>query len=134
MTVKDELNKLGVPVLPPAPIEQPESVIIIERLRTLGYEFRLNSCSDTVEVNGRPITDMLAAEIRMRLRDIGLAKKIAAAEDAYIAEAKKNSYHPVTDYLNALTWDGEDHIAALASHLYSNDPPIVYRSGASAPV
>lgn len=131
MTLKEELSKAGVPVLPPVAPEQPESQIIIERLRALGYEFRLNSCMDMIECNGRGISDILAAEIRMRLRDIGLAKKLAAAEDAYIAEAKKNAYHPVRDYLDALTWNGADHIALLADCLSSNDPHVVYRDGSS---
>jgi predicted P-loop ATPase len=131
MTIKEELSKAGVPVLPPVAPDQPESQIIIERLKALGYEFRLNSCMDMIECNGRGISDILAAEIRMRLRDIGLAKKIAAAEDAYIAEAKKNAYHPVRDYLDTLKWDGKDHIAALAECLTSNDPPVVYRDGSS---
>ncbi len=134
MTTKDELSKVGITVLPPAMLEQPESQIIIERLRTLGYEFRLNSCMDKIEVNGRGIDDILAAEIRMKLRDIGLAKKLAAAEDAYIAEAKKNAYHPVKDYLDALKWNSEDHITDLAGCLISNDPPVVYRDGSSVPL
>lgn len=127
MTLKEELSRAGVPVLPPVAPELPESQIIIERLKALGYEFRLNSCMDMIECNGRGITDILAAEIRMKLRDIGLAKKIAAAEDAYIAEAKKNSYHPVKDYLDELHWNGGDHISALAGCLSSNDPPVIYR-------
>lgn len=133
MTVYDELQKAGVPITP-APLEQPESALIIERLKVLGYTFRLNSCNDNIEVNGRPINDILMAEIRVHLRDIGLAKKIAAAEDAYIAEAKKNAYHPVRDYLDALTWDGVDHISALTEHLYSTDAPVVYRDGTTAPL
>ncbi len=133
MTLKEELIKAGVPVVP-APAEQPESVLIIDRLRVLGYEFRLNSCMDAVEVNGRAISDILQAEIRMRLRDAGLAKKIAAAEDAYIAEAKKNAYHPVRDYLDAVTWDGGDHIAALTGCITSDDPPVVYGNGVRMPL
>lgn len=129
MALKDELKKAGAIVLPPAEPDQPESKLIIERLRVLGYEFKLNSCMDMIEVNGHAITDILAAEIRMRLRDVGLAKKLAAAEDAYIAEAKKNAYHPVRDYLDALVWDKTDHISALGDCLISSDPPIVYRSG-----
>lgn len=125
MTKEDELRKVGAVVQQPAT----ESQIIIEQLRTLGYEFRLNACMDAIEVNGRSISDILAAEIRMKLRDIGLAKKLAAAEDAYIAEAKRNSYHPVRDYLDGLTWDNQDHIAALADCITSNDPPVVYSSG-----
>lgn len=134
MSIKDELNKAGVYVLPPVAPEQPESQIIMERLAALGYTFRLNLCNDNIEVNGHGLSDIVMAEIRMRLRDIGLAKKLAAAEDAYVAEAKKNSYHPVLDYLNALKWDNADHISALASHLYSSDPPIVYHDGTAVPL
>lgn len=133
MTVKDELQKAGVPLIP-APIEQPESVLIIERLKVLGYEFRLNNCNDNIEVNGRPINDILMAEIRVKLRDAGLAKKLGAAEDAYITNAKQNAYHPVRDYLDALVWDGEDHISALTEFIQSSDPPIVYRDGTTLPL
>lgn len=131
MTVNDELRDAGV-ALNPAPLEQPESVLIIERLKVLGYTFALNGCNDNIEVNGRPINDILMAEIRVKLRDCGLAKKLGAAEDAYTANAKQNAYHPVRDYLDALAWDGEDHISALTDYIYSSDPPIVYRDGSSA--
>lgn len=117
-------------VLPPG-TPQTESAEILEKLKLLGYTFRLNSCNDTIEVNERPITDITKAEIRVGLRDIGLAKKIAAAEDAYTALAKKNSYHPVRDYLSSLKWDKDDHIGALAAFLHSTNPPIVYRDGTS---
>ena len=130
MSTNDELVKACVTVV----AELPESQIIIERLRALGYEFRLNSCMDAIEVNGRAITDIMQAEIRMKLRDVGLAKKIAAAEDAYIAEAKKNAYHPVRDYLDGLQWDGHEHIGALTDCLESSDPPIIYKDGTTMPL
>ena len=114
--------------------EQPESQIIIERLRALGYEFRLNSCSDTIECNGHQLTEIMAAEIRTRLRDVGLAKKLSAAEDAYITEAKAHSYHAVQDYLTALTWDGGDYIATLIDFMRSSDPPVAYRTGERVPL
>jgi hypothetical protein len=116
------------------PGEMPESALIMERLKTLGYAFRLNLCSDSIEVNGRKISDVTAAEIRTALRDIGLAKKITAAEDAYVAAAKKNAYHPIHDYLNSLKWDGADHISKLTSYMESSDPPIVYRDGTLVPL
>lgn len=130
MSTNEELKKAGVRIEQ----EQTESQLIIEKLRLLGYEFRLNNASGNVEVNGRPIDDILAAEIRVKLRDVGLAKKISAAEDAYLAEAKKNAYHPVRDYLDALKWDGEDRISVLTDCLYSNEPPIVYKNGAEVAV
>lgn len=129
-------KQAGMPVqhtiLPSA--EHTESAIILERLHILGYSFRLNLCTDTVEVNGRPLSDITAAKIRMDLRDIGLHKKIKAAEDAYIAEAEKNAYHPVKDYLNGLKWDGRDHIGTLTSFLHSSDPPVEYADGSTCPL
>lgn len=134
MTTKDELKKAGVVVLPPVAPELPQSVAIIDRLAVLGFTFRLNLCSDSVEVNGRKISDVTAAEIRVALRDNGMGKQIAAAEDAYVAEAKRNAYHPIREYLNNLTWDGNDHISRLTGYMESSDPPIVYASGVKAPL
>lgn len=134
MTIKDELKNAGVYVLPPVAPEEPESKIIMARLEALGYTFQLNTCSDSIEVNGRKLSDIMAAEIRTALRDIGLTKKIAAAEDAYTAAAKKNAYHPIQRYLNSLKWDGRDHIAQLIGYMDSSDPPIVYRSGDEVPL
>lgn len=129
MTLKDELKKNGVQVLPPVVSELPESAIIMQRLEALGWTFRLNLCDETIEINGYPLNEIVQAEIRMALRDIGMHKKITAAEDAYYAYAKKNSYHPVRDYLDSLKWDGADHISMLAGYLTSPDPPIVYQDG-----
>lgn len=88
----------------------------IQAMTQMGYTFRLNELVDTIEVNGAPISDPMAAEIRCRLRDIGLIY-VNNAEDAYIAYARRNVYHPIRYYLNSLTWDGMPHISALAAHV-----------------
>lgn len=132
--VKDELKRAGVVVLPPVAPESPESTLLIDRLTALGFKFRLNLCGGVIEVNDKPIDELIQAEIRVALRDNGLHKKITAAEDAYLAEAKRNAYHPVREYLDGLIWDGADHITAFTSCLHSSDPPIVYQSGVKAPL
>jgi predicted P-loop ATPase len=132
MSAKDELKKAGVQFIV-AP-EQPESTSLIDRLVTLGFTFRLNLCGGHIEVNGKPLDEITMAEVRVALRDNGLAKKIKAAEDAYLAEARRNSYHPVREYLDGLVWDGADHITTLTSYMHSSDPPIVYASGVRAPL
>lgn len=81
----------------------------------LGYSFRFNEVTDRVEVNGVPMTDALAAEIRMKMRDEG-HKRVSEFEDAYTAYAWANRYHPIRDYISSLTYDGQPHIAKLASH------------------
>lgn len=112
-----------------APEQLTESALILEKLKAMGYSFRLNLCTDTIEIDDRPISDVVRAIIRVKLRDIGMHKQLAAAEDAYTAEAERNAYHPVRDYLSGLKWDNEDHFATLADCLHSDDPPIVYPDG-----
>lgn len=107
------------PNVPPAP-RDPKSSDYIAALTAMGYTFRMNRCFDTVEVNGEPITDALECVIRTELRDNGY-KAVGVAREAWIAHAHANRYHPVQDYLNALDWDGADHIAALAAHFTDTD-------------
>lgn len=94
-----------------------QTAALVAFLRGKGYEFRLNLCDDAIEVNGERITDVVRAQLRCCLRDAGLGHYLGAADDAIMAEAARNAYHPVRDYLTALTWDGNGHIAQLASHV-----------------
>lgn len=87
----------------------------IKILKQLGYEFRYNICTNNIEVNGKPINDMMAAEIRSKLRDAQV-DQVHIAEDAYIAVAWNNRYNPMRDYLQDLKYEGEDVISELASH------------------
>ena len=114
--------------------DQSESIQLIDKLKALGFTFRLNLCGGIIEVNGKPFDEFIEAEIRVALRDVGLHKKISAAEDAYVAEAKRHSYHPVREYLDALEWDGADHITALTRCMRSGDASIAYSSGVKAPL
>lgn len=86
----------------------------IQQLKQLGYDFRYNEVTDMVEVNGSPITDAVAATIRMQLRDTGMVKT-HEAEDAYLSYAWHNRYHPIKDYLKSLAWDGKANIETLSN-------------------
>jgi len=57
---------------------------LIDFLTDAGYSFRLNLCDDSIEVNGECITDVIRSQIRCKLRDAGLGKFLAAAEDALV--------------------------------------------------
>lgn len=109
-------------------VSHKHSEMIAAALAQLGYTFQLNLCSDLIEVNGEPITDVMAARIRTLARDTGL-RPLAAVEDTYMVEAANNAYHPIKDYLNELVWDGKPHIARCAAALHGTDPPIVYPDG-----
>jgi hypothetical protein len=83
-------------------------------LKQLGYSFRLNSCSDQVEVNGKPITDGLNAKIQTQMADKGFWNA-TFLDRVILAEAYDNQYHPVKEYLTSLPGhDGGNYIKQLA--------------------
>jgi hypothetical protein len=88
-------------------------VFYIRTLGRLGYKFRLNLCDDHLEVNGEQISDWKASEIRASMRALGF-KHPQEIEDAYMAYAGRNGYHPVKEYLQGCRYDGGQHIEALA--------------------
>ena len=92
MSVTDELKAAGVPISVP----ETQSQAFIAALKELGYHFRLNLCDDSVEINpyGQKLSDIVAARIRVQMRDRGV-KNLAAVEDAYIAEAERKFRWPL---------------------------------------
>lgn len=87
----------------------------IKALKGIGYSFRLNACNDKIEVNDKQLSDTLAAKIRTQMRDAGFYH-VYEMEDAYLAEAWSNQYHPIMEYLNSLSWDGTERISELSDH------------------
>lgn len=112
--------------------EKPKRQAVSERIARvldgLGYTFRLNLANDIIECNGAPMDDITGARIRTQMRDLDV-RPIGAVDDVIATLAHANAYHPVRDYLNALEWDGQQHISMLAAKLTSSDPPIIYRDG-----
>ena len=99
-----------------------KSAAYIAALSDLGYSFRLNEITQEIEVNGAPLSDPIAAEIRVKMRDLTYTST-KAFEDAYLAHALRNSYHPIKEYLSGLQWDGLGHIEQLGTFLVSNHAP-----------
>lgn len=93
--------------------EVPTTADYIAALNSLGYSFRINVCNDVAEVNGEPMSDVRRAKIRSQMRDLNY-RQVNVMEDAWIAYAYDQRYHPVRAFLESLTWDGRDHIGNLA--------------------
>ena len=88
-------------------------------LKKQGFTFRINELNDQLEVNGRPISDVVEAILRHELRKYGF--KVNPALDEIITYADRNRYHPIRDYLNGLKYDGGSHIETLASYFTNPD-------------
>jgi len=101
----------------------------IKVMSMLGYTFRYNQLTDTVEANGEPMNDCLASTIKTRLADFGFGRKANIANLIWETEAKRQPYHPVRTYLESLEWDGKDHIGKLSTYLHSTEGDIHYKDG-----
>lgn len=110
-------------ITPPSkPLSQVTQAEIGELMEAFGYELHLNLAWDEVWNNGRKISDIDWAKLWSSLRDHGYNYPISLVRTFGHVEAEKNAFHPVQQYLEeAGEWDGEDHIGALASHVFSTD-------------
>lgn len=82
-------------------------------LTHLGYTFKYNQVTSSIEVNGEKLTTRMRQQIRNKMRSAGV-KDLAAMEDAYGGEAR--AYHPIKDYLHSLKYEGGDPIGDVAAH------------------
>ena len=105
---------------------------IISCAHRLGYSFRLNELSDSMEVNTdnrwERMSDVHEARLLSLLHANGL-KHVDVARRAFLTAAGLERYHPVKVYLQRLKWDGKDHIGKLAGYFHDAHDPIVYADG-----
>lgn len=92
-----------------------KSADYVKILANLGYVFRYNTCTNNIETNGVPVSDPIMATIRSKIRDAGIVE-INVVEDAIMAHAWTNRYHPIKDYLTSLKYQGGNEINILASY------------------
>ena len=99
---------------------------IRQALADLGHSFRLNLLRERLEhPNGDSVHDGEQAAIIAALYDLGLGNKQLML-DVILSEAWAHRYDPLIDFLDGLTWDGEDHISRLSYHFDDRHPLIEY--------
>jgi predicted P-loop ATPase len=106
--------------LPPQKSPRLKAGEYLEILSGMGYEFALNQMDDQVYVNGAMLSDVTAATIRSKMSDAGHTR-FSIIEDAYTRAAQSKPFHPVTDYLGGLRWDGKNHIYELTGKFRDTD-------------
>ena len=78
--------------------------------------------NDSVSTLPRLVTDVDATLLQAQLQRLGLAHMGKDATHQTIdAVARENSFHPVRDYLDGLTWDGEERLAALLPRYFGSE-------------
>ena len=96
----------------------------MKALEGMGYTFSVNTMNDMLYANGSRLGDLLMSKIMTGLRQYDYKAKDVAM-DTIATMALENQFHPIKDYLESLTWDGEDHIA-LASIYFQDKDNIFY--------
>lgn len=95
---------------------------VLDAFKKLKYDFRLNECTQRIELNGEPLTDGDDARIRIEMRDFKIlnAKLI---EDMIVSTAWQNKFHPVKAYLKKCikTYDNKKHICKLTDCITDAD-------------
>ena len=100
---------------------------VTDWLRLSGIVVRRNQMTDALHIGDAPADDYSLAAVKRRADEIGI--KMRFLENVILEYADKNSFHPVKDYFDGLTWDGADHIGALAACIQTPHPAIVYKDG-----
>lgn len=87
-------------------------------------KIRLNILNDRAEIKGdhkdlpnkwEPMSDVYHAAISNHVLDVGMTGR-DRINDAMTTFSYRNRYHPIKEFFENTTWDGEDHLSNMLSH------------------
>jgi len=97
-------------------------MIHLENVEGLGADIRFNELTQTVEWQGRPFEEVSdIVEIRVMLEAYDFEVRKEDLFSAIVNHSRRNSYHPVRDYLNSIKWDGVTRLDKWLSHCMGAD-------------
>ena len=97
--------------------KHPKPSDYMKAMAAAGWEFRLNEADLSIQFNGMELSNEISSVVFCSLIEKGYTSR-ELARDCWTTLAYQDSFHPVMDYLTRLTWDGQDHIARLATNFY----------------
>jgi len=110
----------------------PKPSEVLTAIRKAGWSFAINDLDDSVECNGKRMTDAVAAKIMHYCREKCICSWGADFLNMMLlSEASENRYNPIRDYLDNQGdgWDGKDHITAFCSFFQTENKPVCYPDG-----
>ena len=110
-----------------------KTIDYIMALSYLGYNLRQNLLDDCIQ-NGDVILDEFSDAIILNaMNDDGFESE-PRIRRAALEMAHRDKFHPLQEYLEGLTWDGQDHISALAGKITDSHEAITYTDGSKRTV
>lgn len=100
--------------------------IFIENHRLLKGRLRFNQLTKEVELDGNELEDFHVAEYRRILHFERLKSRKADTQDEMVADARRNTFDPLADYLAGVKWDGKPRVDGwLSAYIGVPDSAIV---------
>jgi putative DNA primase/helicase len=99
--------------------------LYIAHHRLLTGRLRFNMLTREMELDGNPLEDHNVAEFRRLMHSERFKAKKGDVQDEMEAEARRNQFDPLLDYLAGLKWDGKKRID-LWLHRYLGVPDTDY--------
>lgn len=93
------------------PLHSANMSYLISEVMQLSLE--KNELKDVIEVAGKPLDDFQLSLIRARARDCGLSSQTELIMDTMNVITLDKRYHPFKRVVDAVVWDGHDHLADL---------------------
>lgn len=84
--------------------------LYIANHRLLKDRLRFNLLTREIELDGSQLQDFHVAEFRRIMHSDRFKGKKSDVQDEMEAEARRNQYDPLTDYLQGLKWDGKPRL------------------------
>jgi putative DNA primase/helicase len=96
--------------------------LYIANHRLLKGRLRYNQLTKEMELDGNPLEDYHVAEFRRLMHAERFKSKKSDVKDEMDADARRNQFDPLTEYLQALKWDGTERITDwLSTYLGAPD-------------
>ena len=104
--------------------------LYIANHKLLRGRLRFNGFTRTIELDGNDLEDFHVAEFRRVMHVDHFRARKSDVADEMIADARKASYDPLTEYLAGLRWDGRPRLETwMAEYLGAADTPYVRAVG-----
>ncbi len=113
--------------------DKPKTTDYIAALSKLGYTFRRNLLDDSIESGEIMLDDYYDAIILNQMSDLGF-NGADRVRRVVLQMGQEGNYHPIREYLDGLTWDGQDYIGMLSQKIKDAHPLIKYAGGAERTV
>lgn len=104
--------------------------LFVQNHRLLRGRMAFNQFTRAMELDGNEMEDYHVAEFRRIMHEQRFKARKSDVQDEMDAEARRNSYDPLLQYLNGLKWDGKERLSTwLIEYIGAEDTPYVREVG-----